>query len=183
MNNSLFSNPYHRSCQCQPELSFSPLARAGAREGQININAQLCTCRGTLALIEGTLGFRLICPLMLQHCNATWRERAREISVQIDTGLFFAPFIRPETYSGLIFQPSKHQRVHFYSPIHSSLFIFSLKATPLVCPRLVLHVQERIKESSAAQASSSFLICNVFIYCGGVIYPSCLNTGLWHHLM
>lgn len=60
MNNSLFSNPYRRSPQCQPELSYTPLARADACEGQINMNAQLHTCSGTLALIEDTLGIRLI---------------------------------------------------------------------------------------------------------------------------
>lgn len=55
VNNSLFSNPYHRSPQCQPELSHSPLALADAREGQINMNLQLHTCRGTLASSSRTL--------------------------------------------------------------------------------------------------------------------------------
>lgn len=73
-------------------------------------------------------------------------------------------------YSGPIFQPSRHQRIHFYLPIHTSLFILSRKGNPRVHPLLLLHMQDRIKE-------------NMFIYRGCSFNPSWLYMGLWHHLM
>lgn len=72
-NNNLFSNPYHRSPRCQPELSHSPLALGTWRADKHESSAPH-THRGTLALVGDTLGFGLICPLMLQPCNTTWRD-------------------------------------------------------------------------------------------------------------
>lgn len=93
------------------------------------------TCRGTLVLDMDTKKFRLLCLLLCS--NTTWREREGErrsgISEQTDTATFIV-IIRFKMYSGPIYQPSHHQRVCFYLPIHSILFISSLKGNSCMCP-------------------------------------------------
>lgn len=100
LNNSPFSNPYHRSPCRQAGLSHWLLNRAGAQEGQKDMNPQCYTYRGTLAVIRDTLGFRLICALMLL-CLIPHRETRRDVQTNRRV-IFFLMYFELFFFSSIV---------------------------------------------------------------------------------
>lgn len=155
-NNSLFSNPYHRSPHCQPELSHSPLAQTGAREGQMSMNLQLHACRGILAFVWDTLGFRLICPLMLQHCNTSWRDMLWYWNKQTH-GYFFPPCQVWNVFWDDF--PADTTSESLFLPAHSfQSFHLESKGNPAHLSLAVVVCAGPIKESSAVRFSFFFFV-------------------------
>lgn len=102
------------------------------------------------------------------------RERHAGISEQIDVGPFFSFFFSYQVLNVFWTDfPAFKASEGPFVPSHSfQSFHLESKGSPMHV-LLLLHVQDRIKESSSCRPSSSlFYNCNMFMYHGGSFNPS-----------